>query len=72
MNVTEQKAIEDRKWIKELTKAFGKLFWDFLAVLEPSNNPNAFPTPLSFSGVSVLPERSMIPRGKNKVWTVEL
>ena len=67
MNVTEQKAIEDRKWIKELTKAFGKLFWDFLAVLEPSNNPNAFPTPLSFSGVSELPERSMTPRGKNTV-----
>ena len=67
MNVTEYKAIEDRKQIKELTKAFGKLFLDFLAVLEASNNPKTFPTPLSFSGVSVLPERSMIPRGKNKV-----
>ena len=59
--------MEDRKQITELTKAFGKLFLDFLAVLEPSNKPNAFPTPLSFSGVSVLPERSMIPRGKNTV-----
>ena len=59
--------MEDRKLITELTKAFGKLFLDFLAVLEASNNPKAFPTPFSFSVLSELPERSMIPRGKNTV-----